>query len=356
MREPEFLERDYLPGDEHSIVTLFESVFGRPMGPSESTHHWNWEFRDGPSGPGLIRLALRENQLVSQYAVVPRVLACPMGTFRGALSLDTMTAPGARGHHLFPRLAEAVYARLADQGSKWVFGFPNHQSAPMFYRRLRWSRPCELRVYARILRPSQMEGSALHRGAVLVATSALRAFGDSHDWLATSVRKHDVTETLPSHDELDDFWQRSRNPMTCSVVRDGTYMHWRYPGRPQESYCYLVARDAGTIRGLAVLAVETRRGIQHGAIMECLAGRESGDTGIDLLRMLVVLARDRGVQLLTFLASPSDSSFRRDLRRAGFVGFPPGVLGESLSFGARATGKVPVPSEWSLSWGDTDLL
>ena len=61
--------RSYNAGDENAICALFESVFDRPMGATESIRHWQWEFLENPVKPVAIMLAWQGGKLIGHYVV-----------------------------------------------------------------------------------------------------------------------------------------------------------------------------------------------------------------------------------------------------------------------------------------------
>lgn len=40
--------RRYNLGDEYKIIKLFEEVFEKTMGKTESIAHWRWEYKNNP--------------------------------------------------------------------------------------------------------------------------------------------------------------------------------------------------------------------------------------------------------------------------------------------------------------------
>ena len=63
--------RSYHPGDENEICVLFERVFGKPMGATESMMHWQWKFLENPLKEILIKMAWDDKKLAGQYAASP---------------------------------------------------------------------------------------------------------------------------------------------------------------------------------------------------------------------------------------------------------------------------------------------
>ncbi len=64
-----------------------------------------------------------------------------------AQSGDTMTHPDHRGKGLFIKLAKATYQLAAQEGIKFVFGFPNENSYHGFVKKLGWIHSENLNIY-----------------------------------------------------------------------------------------------------------------------------------------------------------------------------------------------------------------
>jgi len=104
-----FKLRGYKPGDENTICALFEKVFGKPMGKTESIRHWQWEFLENPVKGLFVKLAWDKERLVGQYTASPLRVCADGKEIIAALSHDTMTDPQYEGLGIFRNIAEALY-------------------------------------------------------------------------------------------------------------------------------------------------------------------------------------------------------------------------------------------------------
>ena len=71
--------RPYRAGDEAGILDCYNRVFPDPEAgiPKRSLEHWNWKFRDNPSGLIQHQLAVHEDQrIVGIYAGIPVRICC----------------------------------------------------------------------------------------------------------------------------------------------------------------------------------------------------------------------------------------------------------------------------------------
>jgi GNAT superfamily N-acetyltransferase len=57
----------------------------------------------------------------------------------------------------------------------------------------------------------------------------------------------------PDPVEMDSLWQRTRQTLAASLVRDSRYLNWRYPRERSNTYRFVAIRSNGTLKALAVV-------------------------------------------------------------------------------------------------------
>lgn len=127
--------KSYQLNDEHAIVELFRSAFGKEM----SLEYWNWRFANNPfSKKMFIELMWDNDLLVGHYAISPVEMLIKNQKTNTALSMTTMTHPEYGGKGIFSQLAESLYKKLSKEDFKFVWGFPNNNSHYGFKKNLGW--------------------------------------------------------------------------------------------------------------------------------------------------------------------------------------------------------------------------
>jgi len=86
-------------------------------------------------------------KVVASYGVVPWLFNENEKKYLAAQSGDTMTVSNHRGKGLFGFLHAEVAALLKKQGFKFIFGFPNQKSYPVFKNKLNWKFYGNLNLY-----------------------------------------------------------------------------------------------------------------------------------------------------------------------------------------------------------------
>ncbi|MFV8752244.1 GNAT family N-acetyltransferase [Nannocystaceae bacterium ST9] len=377
--------RDYAEGDERAIVGLFEQVFGRTMGASESAEHWRWEFARNPSGPQTIELVWDGDRLVGQYAVSPRRVWFCGAEQRAALSLDTMTHPDYGRQGIFSASAEACYARMVERGFAFVYGFPNANSIHGFEKYLRWKTVMPTPVHVKPLDLGEYVAGKLGRpelSSVLSKASRLLLRTPTFvDGLVERARSRGarpdeplVVREFADFEELagvDELWLRCRDQHRLWVIRDRDYLRWRYDQRPESEYLRVAIHHVDRSRpnghgdelvGWAVLTIAEREQGRTCFIMDLLVDAEIDRAMPSLLRAIEALARARGCALISAMVG-AGSRWRMDFLRHAYLPLPERLFPQELYFGARVLAEGELdralllhPESWQLGWGDIDVI
>ncbi|WP_198154658.1 GNAT family N-acetyltransferase [Plesiocystis pacifica] len=365
--------RDYAPGDEAAIVALYERSFGQPMGESESSGHWRWEFAQNPVGPRTIKLAWSEELLVGQYAVSPRRLRS-LGQDRvGGLSIDSMTHPEFKRRGVFAESGEACTKAMADRGFAFVYGFPNADSIRGFENKLGWKSIMPVPVLAKVLDLGGLAQTLgrpeLRRWISLASRSLTRAPGVVGELGArlSATRGGRAVPPVRSFegfgDWADKLWLRCRDQQRIAVIRDLEFLRWRYDERPESDYLRLRVDGPTGVLGFAVMAFSSGPHGPGAFLMELVIDHDHPDGDLAATALLHACereARQRSCAFLSAMAAPG-SAERPLLLRQAYLPILERLLPWELYFGARCICEVDRsmvlhPESWRLSWGDTDMM
>jgi GNAT superfamily N-acetyltransferase len=354
--------RHYGPGDEARIIELFERTFGRTMGREESAGHWEWEYLRNPSGKQAILLAFAGETLAAQYAVLPLRVQVDGREMDGALSLDTATDAAFRGRGLMPKLAEQLYAELAEQGYVAVFGFPNVLSTPIIFGKLRWQElapfPLLLKPLSGAVRRKLGERGGAWKPLAILAEGVWAAWRPRPRRLPSGL---EAVEVRRFPDDTDEFWQRASPGKRFIVVRDRRYLDWRYADNPEHLYHLWTLREQGRLVGTMVTRVEPRFGLQTGFILDVLCEESAPEVAAALVGLAERTMVEEGAQVLSCLMYPG-TVVHRALRAAGFLSVPRRFFPQEIHFGYRRLAPTVDPSllsepmSWYLTWGDSDVV
>lgn len=369
MSEKRWTIREYSPGDETKIAGLFERVFHKPMGATESLRHWHWEYEENPVGPRTAKLVWDGGRLVGHYAVSPRRLWVEGAQRLAALSLDTMTDPDYGREGIFSASAEACYAAMSERGFEFVYGFPNANSVGGIKRRLRWTMLMPTPVLVKPLDIGPLAARALGvpaLGGVLGMPARLLSKAPGVvDAAVESVRARarggprlELLDFDAFEPWADRLWERCRDQHRLWVIRDEAFLRWRYDERPESEYRRLKVTVEGEVVGYAVFVVSERSEGRIAFIMDLLVDLEVPGVTSLLLQGIEQRARSEGANLLSAMVGPG-SPMRPSLLRHAYMPLPERFFPKELHFGGRVLSSAQQfydPSAWQLTWGDVDVL
>lgn len=334
-----------------SALRAYAEFFGS-NGDHKDPRALQWLHARNPAGGGVARIALCEERWAALYAVAPVLFQAQGETAPACQSLDTLTDRNYRGHGLFPMLARDVYADCRGRGLRFVYGFPNAASAPLFFGRLGWRsldpvpfliRPLKLRYFVdRLL------------GRVAPGESDI-----PEPLRLPAVRADEGVRTLEEFGaDATELWDRFAGSRMIAVRRDARYLNWRLVAKPGAAYSNLgLYRDG--LRGCVSVAAYRKHGGAVGYIMELLHEPTSPGDGATLMRAAMDVLRRAGCDVVLAWRpphSPNADAYRRN----GFFPLPKRLRPIELHWGVADLGDAPSAifdrRAWYLSYLDSDTV
>jgi GNAT superfamily N-acetyltransferase len=321
---------------------------------------WDWAFLENPCTDKLYYLVVDTgDRLAAQYAAVPVAMQHEGRSIRGLLSMFTATDPDFQRQGLFRSLAKRLYEDAADT-CPLVFGFPNEQSAPSFYKHLGW---VDLRPYPQLRRPLRNAGrhdDGSWRNALI---------GRALEW-ADRIGTGPSVET----EEVESFagiatpiWDAIRGAAGTAVVRDDAFLEWRFVRSPMRYRRFVVRRDRRAV-GLAVLAPGDRNGDGRARLMELMVDpAEPIGVTRGLVAHVVREASRAGAYGLSLVVTPRHPQYRTliscgllpSLRRspvASPIEEPVSSFGVRVNSSSVSASRVLHVEDWYLSSAEQDWI
>jgi len=356
-KQKSWTTRPYEDGDEEKIIKLFEDVFGKPMGISESQKHWNWEFKENPVDNKYINLAVDGDEIVGQYAVLPLRMWINGKEKLGSLSLDTMVHPDYRGQGMFTTMAEELYDILAEDGVVLTYGFPNENSIHGFTKYLDWKEIFKIPLYARPIdfdkSAKMMFGEGVKKSLASFFSKKIYDVRHTPKKVSSPYHIEKIRSFSPEFDEL------SKVSDGISVIRDSEYLNWRFTDKPEFDYTKISITKDGNLEGYAVLFVKEYSDNDIGFIVDMNTKHRNNETAELLLSECVRRADRLDCDILSYI-TPNDGRYSKALKRYGFLKVDPEKFPQDIFFGVRSNaGESPLifnEEKWYISWADTDLV
>ncbi len=338
--------------DEDNL-TAFAACFER-NGTPRRLDALRWQYADNPTDEVLVDLAVSDGRIGAIYAVQPAQVRVDGQRRLAAQSVDTLVDADFRGRGLFTKMASAVYDRLRARGGAFVYGFPNANSAPGFFKKLGWVSLDPVPFLVRPLRTALL-ASKLPIGAWARRLPDLRL-----PVLGPKLGASQEIRPLTSFGSaLDALWGRFSADVRVAVERSGEYLRWRL-SKPGERYeCFGIFEGMELIAFCAYTTVD-KHGGRLGYVMELLhdPGRQKSAAAL-LAECLRRMESDGADAALAWSLPHSPNA--RAYTRVGFMPLPERLRPIELHVGVRPldptlTETLSDRRNWYLSYCDSDTV
>lgn len=313
----------YRTGDEYAINELFRSIYLSSPG----LEYWNWRYFENPFGPPLLELMWDGSLLVGLYALMP-VRLWGGREIKAALSDLAITHLDYRYLGIFTTLGKSLYRRVAEQGIELIYGFPNRHNYKGYIEKLGWKALASIKELTNWKSPTKQEQIPLPQYKIAPLTNC--------------------------EDSLNHLWHkinRSYNDKLL-VVRDASYLEWRYFKHPSKTYNILTSSQNDILQGY--IAIQ-RNDTGHGSYLD-IVDIAAAETTIFYSLVNNVCATKHnydveGVRIWDSVGTP----FNYLLQSMGFRN-----SGISVDLGFRDLSKGSLQlrnnlNSWVLSMGDREL-
>lgn len=270
------------PAERDEFLALMRDTYGSAMSQAE----FDWWFDGNPAGPRILNAA-HEDDGTALGALAMSLARLETGL--AAFAVHAVTTPAARGRGVFSMLELHNERQAAAAGAQWALGFTNPMAGPILVGKLGWEDVCALRLW---VRPKGIRNSGRVRTTVIVP------------------RPH----ALPAH----------------HIVRDESYLHWRYTDSPR----------AYAQRGDAVVTHAAWHGLSSAIVCEHGSGLERALRHVDARIAVAIVNPGEEARFLAHGFVPTPRTIR--------------FIGKRLSDDA-----APLPHDraaWYFTLGDLDFF
>lgn len=328
-----------------TVASAYRLFF--PENPEKSAEFLDWRFRRNPHGHGKFAVATAGEAVTGMIALSPTLLRNVDWEPLAYQAIDTFVDPSARGGGLFLKLGSIAQDPLALQ-SELLWGFPNANAAPGWYRRLGWTNFGQVPLLIRPLRSSFVLG----RIHPMLARINFRLLGHGRQ---VGRRYTDGADLAADFDLL---WQRIAPSYGIAVDRSGTWMRWRLIDRPGEGYRCVGLKSNADLEAFVAIKLADKHGSRLAYVMEALSAPDHSTDLVRLLKSELGRATEMGAEA-ALAWCPKTAPNYRAYRRAGFLSVPARLRPIEINFGARAltvsSAAAAAPdARWYLSFLDSD--
>jgi hypothetical protein len=241
--------RPYNPGDEEAILALdarvLPSVWNR-----RTMDNWHWKFTEkNPSGHSIIWIAEFESRIIAHFAAVPYRLKIFDEEVAASHSIGALVDEEYQNRGLLKLLGDKIWKGLAERGIFFTWGFPNERAS---------------RFHKAILGYEDLINFDVWK----IEKSDIGTARSNPAWRAIDVFDAD----------FDRLWEECSGDYDIAVVRNRTYLNWRYLQRPDWQYFPFGLYEKKALKGYVVLKIYREDRIKRGHIVDIFSHREDRDS------------------------------------------------------------------------------
>lgn len=309
--------RSYRSEDEPGLSDLHRDVSGIDL----RTAYWEWKYRSNPAGDPLVCVAVHDGRIVGEAAAVPIRVKIGTSVVLACRASDIAVASGYRRAIPLSRLFETVLEEYGKRNWAFAFGIPDTRTLRMGTRLPGFVRVRSCRTLVKILNPKPF----LKRGmknqflGSLFGTVGAAGFRISNSVLSRSkIKEIEIREEDRFDERFDKLWRQWSRDINLAVVRDPTYLNWRYCRDPIHRYKIFSANRGDECEGFIILCIRDAGDIRVGFIMDLMALPHDPRIFRSLLSSTVDYCFHHDVDCLN-IWDPEHSPDSRLLMRVGFV-------------------------------------
>jgi hypothetical protein len=327
--------------------------------PDRSAHlipaRWRWMFLDSARRLGLeprVWLYRAAETVVGHMGSIPVRLKLGDEQMHTSWLVDTMVLEEYRSQAIGSRL-------MVDAHEDEPFSLSLGQSPEMreIQFRLGWKMVAPLQIAQKLVNPGNVLKGKLPAPATWAATVGLRASSVVRDLLGDQ-RRFDARPIAGFDARHDALWRTAARDLTCAVVRDASYLNWKYVDQPGQRFLRL---DIVSDRGLEGVAVwmfrepDARYLYRRAFLVDLVTPLSDGAS----LRRVVKAACD-GVDdedVDALLCHHIDTRLTQALRACGFSLREPErmLLIDPGPHTGSALERLLTPENWFVTHGDSDI-
>jgi FkbH-like protein len=351
--EPVALVR-YAPAHRDALVAFVRRSFP-DRDPELIAARFTWMFLASAARVGAqpsVWLVQDAGNVVGHTGAIPVRIAVKGEVHPTAWFVDTMVSPEYRQLALGPRLM--MHAQ-DDVPFALSLGQTNEMRQILF--RLGWQQVAPLNTAQLLIRPEQVLKGKVPAPVAWAAGLSLRASSAVRDLVAarSAVETRQVVRFGQAHDAL---WHNTVRDLECAVVRDASYLNWKYVDRPGQSFVRVEIVEGGDVRGVVVLMTREPDAVyryRRAFLVDIVASPSDERLVARAIQAACVVSAELGADSLSchFIGDWLGQA----LKRAGFIARAPEryLLVRPGGLTAAIRPHALMASSWFVTQGDSDI-
>ena len=343
---------------DNAELENYRQVFEK-NGTERDITNLQWLHQQNIANTNTIYYAMHNEEIAAIYTALPVIFKINDVLLPALQSIDTMTDLDHRGKGLFPKLAAKLYSDAAENNFSLVYGFPNENSAPGFFKKLQWISFGEAPFLLKPINPFYFIKKFINRKKKLEDFSSF-----NHIYNAPKLKEINtsvVIKAIANFDEsYDQIWKKvSKNIKVC-INRNAEYMNWRYVNKPAEHYYRYGIFIEGQLKAVVVYAIKGKHGGRIGYIMDLIFEPNNGSAGKQLLKFTSQQFRLQQTDTVLTWSLPGSFNYAC-FKKSGYYSLPLKLRPQHLFLGVRAfnvaySDLILDIKNWYISYSDSDTV
>jgi hypothetical protein len=230
-----------------------------------------WKLDGGPYGSGVLTTARRRisKEVVSTCSISQRRLWHENCIYTCSQIGDTFTAELFQRKGIFVDLVNSTRIKAESLGITHIYGFPNMNSYPGYVKKLDFNEIPNLQLYqfTAILRWDYVSKQVFKVKLVLVqkllnnkfvnilGATLIKLWRKSLWWFLRPPKNYTITQLTIAAKDLDEFWERMQSHIDTAIIRDSTYLNWRFLRNPYPYKIWVIRRNQMVVAYFVILSV-----------------------------------------------------------------------------------------------------
>lgn len=314
------------PDDIEGILALNESEYGH-TDMLATTADFFWRHNQNPAGQALVPILRNDsNKIIGCIWIVPLKLRIKERNYLVASGMDLIIDPEYRNTFAYTKLLRHFHRILKKQDYPFHFSFISEEA----YRRHQdrssqtaWTVPSLIKpLNLSLLAGTYWENSWQRHffkpvGQLASIFPAQRQIRETQEGIT-------VRRVYQFDSVFDRFWHDLQDKYPAMLVRNRTFLTWRFSNTPRRQYQILVAEAESNMLGYAVLRCTKIRGVNTGMVLDFLITGEAlgAKAGACLLARAEMYFREQRMAVSLGLMSSFSTEYNL-LRQAGYIYLPP---------------------------------
>ncbi|MBH0230708.1 GNAT family N-acetyltransferase [Halobacillus yeomjeoni] len=258
--------RRYKPGDEGQIQSLFKKTFRS----ERSLEEWEWKFKHNPEQPDPFILLFEEDGRILGHISLWVSKAYIQGEEkRIGLRIDTMVDPDARGKGVYKQLNEALLTEAEKEGIAYLYGFPAPKAKELFLKYTNATHLTDVPRFMFVKKPVALLASKLKPLKMLKPLDVIYEKMKAPHF--TEDPKLEVKKISHCDEAFDKLAEKTRSQTDAQLVRNATYLNWRYFSHPKHDYTMNAVYRGHELQGYVVTRSNDKGAFHNGLIVDWLA-------------------------------------------------------------------------------------